>query len=61
MMTMTLGADKSISVDMILHPCLYFWFPNGRAKMFQPESAPEDLFMHVPWIPAACQAAIHNI
>ena len=36
-------------------------FPNGRAEMFQPEPAPEDLFMPAPWIPVADELLIHNI
>jgi len=36
-------------------------FPNGQAKMFQREPAPEDLFMPAPWIPATNDVPIHNI
>jgi transposase-like protein len=36
-------------------------FPNGQAKMFEAEPAPEDLFMPAPWIRAASDLPIHNI
>ena len=36
-------------------------FPNGCAKMFQPEPAPEDLFMPTPLIPVVDELLIHNI
>ena len=36
-------------------------FPNGQAKMFEVEPAPEDLFMPAPWISATNDAPIHNI
>ena len=36
-------------------------FPNGEARMFQPEPAPEGLFVHTPPILAAEEALIHNI
>jgi putative transposase len=36
-------------------------FPNGRAEMFQPEPAAEDLFMPAPWILAADELLVHNI
>jgi len=36
-------------------------FPNGEAKMLQCDSEPEELFMPMPWIPAADGVPIHNI
>jgi putative transposase len=36
-------------------------FPNGQAKMFQPEPAHEDSFMPTPWILAADALLVHNI
>jgi len=36
-------------------------FPNGQAKMFQREPAPEDLFMPAPRIPATNDVPIHSI
>jgi putative transposase len=36
-------------------------FPDGQAKMFQPETASEDLFTPAPWILAADELLIHNI
>ena len=36
-------------------------FPNGKARMFQPEPASEDLFMPTPLMPAVDELAIHNI
>ena len=35
-------------------------FPNGEAEMFQAEPEPEELFMPIPWIPAADGVSIHN-
>jgi hypothetical protein len=36
-------------------------FPNGEAEMLQCDPEPEELFMPMPWIPAADGVPIHNI
>ena len=36
-------------------------FPNGHARMFEPEPALEDLFMPTPLTLAADELLVHNI